>query len=508
MDNFKTVALIGYTGFVGSNLNLKYDFTHKYNSKNINDIIGKTFDCVICAGISATKWWANTHPDEDLYNINNLLNILLSVNTKKFILISTIDVYHDINDGDENTIICPENNHAYGKNRYYVETFIKKTFPDYVIIRLPGLFGYGLKKNIIYDYLNCNLKELNVNSSFQWYNISNLYGDIIKILNMNVNVNMNVKTVNLFTEPIYNEDLHHLFCFYDKNCTYMITNTNTINYNIKTCYGNDKYWDTKENVLKMLGNYIDNMLNSKLTISNLSWKHNGDKEMLQKLDIFGIKCLEVSPYKYFNGGNVNMIQKIDIYSFQAILYPHTFNIFSDPDIVIEYLSDLMYLAKSLGVKVLVFGSPKNRHKGELTYESAMNLAVDFFTKLGNIAKKNGVVIAIEPNAKCYGCDFIVNSVEGRELVMKVNSPNFKLHLDIGCMFLENENIMECITNNLDILEHIHFSAPELKSLLTNDKLNYNELFYNIKQIYKKMISIEMLGQDDLVVFRNVGYVLG
>ena len=505
MDNFKTTALIGYTGFVGSNLDLKYNFTHKYNSKNINDIIGKTFDCVICAGISATKWWANLHPEEDLYNINSLLDILLNINTKKFILISTIDVYTNMEDGDENTIIDSENNHPYGKNRYYVENFIKKTFEDYVIIRLPALFGYGLKKNIIYDYLNGTLKELNINSSFQWYNISNLYNDIIKILNMNI------KLINLFTEPICNEDLHYLFFKCNANIIYSSTNKNLLNYSIGTCYGNDKYWDSKQNILKMMENYIDNMLNSKLTISNLSWTHNDDELMLDKLKIFGIKCLEVSPYKYFKGNigsELDQIQKINIYSFQAILYPFTFNIFQDPNIVIDYLHNIIKIAGNLGVKVLVFGSPKNRHRGKLSYESAMVLAIDFFKKLGELAKEHNVIIAIEPNATCYNCNFIVNSEEGRELVIKVGLPNFRLHLDVGCMFLENENIMDCIEKNLDILEHIHFSAPYLKSLLTNSELNYKDLFYDIKKIYDKMISIEMLGLDDMEVFKNVGYVLG
>lgn len=495
MDNYKTTALIGYTGFVGSNLHLKYNFTHVYNSKNIGDIIGKNFDCVVCAGISAMKWWANLHPEEDLENINKLLDVLKTISAKKFILVSTIDVYGNCNDYGDEDMICA-NDSPYGKNRYYVETFIKNLFNDYLIIRLPGLFGYGLKKNIIYDYLNLTLKELNIKSSFQWYNISNLFTDINKILNIHIDI------VNLFTEPICNEDLHNLFCKYG-NVNYTLTDKNLVNYNVGTKYGG--YWDSKLNILAMIDNYINNMLNSKLTISNLSWKHNDNKLMLQNLEMFGIKCLEVSPHKYLNG---ETNKKLDIYSFQAILYPHTFNIFVVPDIVINYLNGIIEIAGKLGVKVLVFGSPKNRCKNNLSYDNAMILAVDFFKKVSYIAEKSNVIIVIEPNAKCYGCDFITNSVEGRDLVLKVNSPFFKLHLDTGCMFLENENIMESIYNNLDILEHIHFSAPGLKSLLDNKDLDYNKLFLDIKKIYGKMISIEMLGLDDLDVLRNVKYVLG
>lgn len=503
MEHLKTTALIGYTGFVGSNLNIKYDFTHKYNSKNIDDIKKKTFDCVVCAGISATKWWANSHPIEDLQNIQNLLDILITVTTTKFILISTIDVYDNICNGDEETKICSVNNHAYGKNRYYVETFIKEHFCDHLIIRLPGLFGYGLKKNIIYDYLNNNLKELNINSSFQWYNITNLFNDIQASLNGQLNI------INLFTEPINNKDLHNIFLKYNSNVTYDLVNGPQLHYNIKTQYGT--YIDTKKNVLCQIDKYIDNMLNNKLIISNLSWKHNDDESMLNKLNMFGIKSLEVSPYKYFDNSceidKYPLQKKYDIYAFQSILYPHTFNIFTEFDIAIEYFNKIIIVAKHLGVKILVFGSPKNRRRGQLSYNEAINYAVLFFKQVSQVARDHNIIIAIEPNAQCYGCDFITNSVEGRELVLKVNSPFFRLHLDVGCMYLENENILSCINNNLDILAHIHFSAPQLKCLSSNSKINYKELFYKIKKTYNKMISIEMLNQTDFDIFKDIITIL-
>ena len=49
-------ALIGYTGFIGSNL---LDFNKKiikFNSKNIHKIKNKEFDIVICAGTSSKIW--------------------------------------------------------------------------------------------------------------------------------------------------------------------------------------------------------------------------------------------------------------------------------------------------------------------------------------------------------------------------------------------------------------------------------------------------------------------
>ncbi|QKF94572.1 xylose isomerase [Fadolivirus algeromassiliense] len=507
MNKFSKTALIGYTGFVGSNLFYDYHFTDIYNSKNINDIINKEYDCIVCCGIVAKKWYANLYPDEDQNLINELLNKLKYVKTKKFILISTIDIYDSIDALlDEDYI--PDinyNNHAYGKHRLYVETFVKTTFTDYHIIRLPGLFGFGLRKNVIFDYLNGSLKELNLNSSFQWYYLGDLFNDI------NLIINDQIKIVNLFTEPITNKELLDVFVKYSPNLTINYITTNQINYNMLTKYVSAGYYYNKNNILIKLDKYINVMKCNKMIISNLSWKHNNNLEMLQKLNDYGIRQLEIAPYKYFGDKitniDINLITKeFDIYSFQAIIYPLTENIFNSKEErnnIKQYLFKVINVAKKLGVKILVFGSPKNRQRNNISYNEALNIATYFFREIGDYAHNNNVILCIEPNAKIYNCDFITNSIEGRELVLKINSKGFRLHLDVGCMMLENEDIIDSITNNLDILEHIHFSAPQLKCLLDNNDINYNELFNKINKIYHKNIAIEMLNQNDYDVIRTV-----
>lgn len=89
-------------------------------------------------------------------SINILLNHLQKVKARKFILISTIDVYDKPVDVDENTIINVQGLQPYGLHRYYVENWVKSNFDDYLILRLPALFGKGLKKNFIFDLLTIN----------------------------------------------------------------------------------------------------------------------------------------------------------------------------------------------------------------------------------------------------------------------------------------------------------------------------------------------------------------
>lgn len=157
-------ALVGYTGFVGGNLHLQHQYSKVYNTKNIHEIKGEHFDVLVCAGVKAQKWYANTHPEEDLNDILNLIEIFKHVRIDRFVLISTIDVYPVAKEVDENSFIDENTLEAYGKNRLFLENWVRKTYEHHHIVRLPGLFGEGLKKNFIYDFLHPMPKMINENS--------------------------------------------------------------------------------------------------------------------------------------------------------------------------------------------------------------------------------------------------------------------------------------------------------------------------------------------------------
>lgn len=189
-------AIIGYTGFVGANLVKQQSFDDFFNSSNIDQIAGKRYDQIICAGVSAVKWLANREPVKDRENIQSLITHLKQVKTDKLILISTVDVYPVPIDVDENTVINSEDCEPYGKHRLELERVIKNEF-DTVIVRLPGLFGSGLKKNIIYDFLNNNdVEKINPNGSFQFYSLEHLTKDI------NIALSNNLQLLNISSEPI------------------------------------------------------------------------------------------------------------------------------------------------------------------------------------------------------------------------------------------------------------------------------------------------------------------
>lgn len=58
-------ALVGYTGFVGSNLYMTGDFDKVYNSKNVEMAYGTKPDVLVYAGVRAEKYLANNFPEKD-----------------------------------------------------------------------------------------------------------------------------------------------------------------------------------------------------------------------------------------------------------------------------------------------------------------------------------------------------------------------------------------------------------------------------------------------------------
>lgn len=147
-------VLVGYTGFVGSNIYAVGKIDKGFNSKNIEEAYGLEPDLLIYAGLRAEKYLANSEPEKDLEFIYQAQENIRRIAPKKLVLISTIDVFKNPNGMDENAEVDCNGLQAYGLNRYRLECWVRDNYKDALIIRLPGLFGINIKKNFIYDFIN------------------------------------------------------------------------------------------------------------------------------------------------------------------------------------------------------------------------------------------------------------------------------------------------------------------------------------------------------------------
>lgn len=200
-------CLIGHTGFVGSNILKQRQFDDCYNSKNIEEIAGKSYQEIVCAGVPGTKWIANQRPVEDKATIDRLLGNLRKVNAESVVLISTIDVYQDpASCFDEECSPVELPHYSYGVHRREVEQEFIRLFKNLLIVRLPALFGQDLKKNPAYDLMHAHyLENMNAQSAYQWYYLEHLSKDL------ELCQKRGLKLVNLFTEPLQTKELIQRF---------------------------------------------------------------------------------------------------------------------------------------------------------------------------------------------------------------------------------------------------------------------------------------------------------
>lgn len=497
-------AIVGYSGFVGSNLLQFYKFDYFYNSSNFNEAINKEFDTIFFCGVPAVKWYANKNPEEDFEILKGIKSILKTIKTNKIILISTIDVYEYIDSQQTEDYECDFiNNHAYGRNRYLFENFIQQTFTNYHIIRLPALFGKGLKKNIIYDLIHNNqIENIEKNTTFQWYNLNWLKNDIEIIINNNIRI------CNLFTEPLKTLDILKLF-------DYPLDNYKTnskMTYDLKTKYSDiyssniSGYIRDKNMVLNSIQEYLNfsKINKTNLVVSNICVKHISQFQFSRILKLFGIKNVQIAPTTLIGTWNnldnikfdLYIKNNINVYSFQSITYGLTDNIFdiNTQETLFNHITKVIDCGIKHNLKVFVFGCPKNRNiiNTDVTDINNNNdIFVNFFRRLGNYIGDNNLIICIENNSKQYGCNYLNTISEVGDIVTKIQHKNVKMMIDIGNTVMENDNIND-IYKYTDIIYNIDIARENMKPFIEYD-IKHKEFIRILKDInYGEKMNLEMV----------------
>ena len=251
---FTNSALIGFSGFVGANIQAQLPHAHLFNTQNISSIRQRSFDYLTISATPSEKWKSNKFPVEDKQHIDRLWGHLKTVTVERVFLISTIDVYGDTSAGDENTIIDQSVSHSYGLHRHEFEKMVQSEFKTHVI-RLPGLYGRGLKKNIIFDYLNNNeVEKIDTRHQFQFYNLNRIGKDMLAIFEHDIPL------INMVTEPVLAAEVKNI-CTSDSSEN--IVADKIVSYNMKSIHalklgGLDGYLSDKSEVIQGITQFAGN----------------------------------------------------------------------------------------------------------------------------------------------------------------------------------------------------------------------------------------------------------
>jgi hypothetical protein len=498
-------AIIGYTGFIGSYLLSKLDNIDLYNRSNILNIINKNYNIIYFCGLYASKWYINNNKDYDDYTINQYLNIIKNINFNRFILISTIDVYNNNNSYNENDI---SNNiysyEVYGKNRLYFEEQLKLIIDinKLNIIRLPSIFGYGMKKNIIYDLIyNNNLEDISLESEFQWYPINRLYDDI------NYVYNHNIRLINLFTEPIKTiEIINKFFPILRDICD----GKNIIKYNHKTIFKDSGYWLNKDEIFIEFNKLFNNIIywkniQSKLAISNMAWNSEQWNIIKPFLKYNKLNNLEISFRKFdtWDNININTIHKylctnINYISAQGILYDTNIDLAnSNINDILKHFEFIFNLCYNLSIKIVILGSPNKRHLNNKDEQ----YIVDLFTRIGELAYKYNIYLCIENNSYKYGGTWLTKIETTLNFVKKLGHPNIRVNFDIGNYNIDEENY-KITKDDINYIYHVQVSYDYLKQFNGQNRIYYNIIYNKLCELYtlgyNNYISLEMINIDNSV----------
>ena len=190
-------ALVGWSGFVGGALQPRVRPVARFRSTDVHELADADVDEIVCAGAPAEKWRANAEPEDDWAGISRLIDALDVSRASSCVLVSTVDVYADSREADEDTPADTTQAQAYGRHRALLEEFVTRRFDEALIVRLPGMFGPGLKKNLVFDLIHQpGARFAHAASTFQFYDVRDLWGHVLSARDAGLTV------VNLATEPV------------------------------------------------------------------------------------------------------------------------------------------------------------------------------------------------------------------------------------------------------------------------------------------------------------------
>jgi hypothetical protein len=197
-------ALIGHTGFVGSNFRAAFDFDDCYNTSNIEDLRGRSYDLVVSAASRADSHRINQDGAADRAEIDAYLDLLSTAEIGKLVLVSTVCVYPGGTSPDEDTPLTADGLTPYGANRLHAEEVLASRF-DTLALRLPQLYGRNLSKGIVYDLLNdYRVEFIRPSGRFQYYDLKRVWADTKVALDAGLSA-LNVATPALTSERVARE---------------------------------------------------------------------------------------------------------------------------------------------------------------------------------------------------------------------------------------------------------------------------------------------------------------
>ena len=172
----KKAIILGGSGFLGSALCAE---TKKrgwevisVNHSDYPKCAGMSCDVLINADGNSKKYLADQDPNLDFdLSVRSVSLSLHDIKAGLYVCLSSIDVYSNKNNpscNHEDSILSHDKISSYGFNKFIAEQIISRNAKSWLIFRLGGFVGSGLKKNSIYDMLKNQPLRVHPDSRYQY----------------------------------------------------------------------------------------------------------------------------------------------------------------------------------------------------------------------------------------------------------------------------------------------------------------------------------------------------
>lgn len=174
---------------------------------------------------------------------------------------------------------------------------------------------------------------------------------------------------------------------------------------------------------------------------------------------------------------------------------------TSPDIAIrkrtsEYFSALVDFCADIGGRFIVVGSPKQRNlENGVSREQGWEWATEIFRQPVMKAEQRGVTICFEPLAPSE-TNFINTAEEAVTFVKHLNTPHFKIILDVKAMSSEAKPIPQIIRESWPNFAYFHANDKNLKGPGFGE-VDFKPIAAALKEVgYNGYVSVEVFNFDE------------
>ena len=152
--------------------------------------IGMACRVLINANGNSKKYLADKDPKQEFdASVRSVFHALHDFRFDHYVQLSTIDVYADKGNpayNSEQTPIDPMRLSRYGHHKWLAEQLVRFNARSWLIVRMGGFVGPGLKKNSIYDILKNLPLRVHPDSCYQYQHSADLARVVLTLVNRQV----------------------------------------------------------------------------------------------------------------------------------------------------------------------------------------------------------------------------------------------------------------------------------------------------------------------------------